>query len=304
MTTTAHSSKRVLYVDGDVVAFRAAAAAQAYVEDQFGWIRPMANTKIGEALVENALWNIKDRLKGDIAEIALTDPKDNWRKTVDPAYKTNRTGERPLLLDYLKDYLRQEHGAWHWSGLEADDVLGILMTAPEGELSDDLDLPPVEQRLCVGNDKDFLSIPGRHWTVDDYKPNGKPNIRSVTLWEANRFHLIQTLAGDRVDGYYGCPGVGMARAASIIDERQLLAPTHGVKTRGVNKGDSVIRWVAEPSLDYWAIITSHYRKAGLGEQEALKSARLARILRYGEYDPLSEELTLWTPDKIQKGQEP
>ena len=123
-------------------------------------------------------------------------------------------------------------------------------------------------------------------------------VREVTQWEADRFHLIQTLAGDRVDGYAGCPGLGMERAATIIDNPVRLLPKEGVKTRGVNKGESVTRWMAEPTRDYWACIVSHYRKAGLGEAEALVTARLARILRHGEYDPATKEVTLWTPDLI------
>ena len=125
-------------------------------------------------------------------------------------------------------------------------------------------------------------------------------IREVTQWEADRFHLIQTLAGDATDGFYGCPGLGMTRAATIIDNPVRLVPQDGVKTRGVNKGDVVTRWMAEPTSDYWACIVSHYRKAGLGEPEALVTARLARILRHGEYDRETEVVTLWTPEMLRR----
>ena len=111
--------------------------------------------------------------------------------------------------------------------------------------------------------------------------------------------MMQTLAGDATDGFYGCPGLGLKRAAEIIDQPVRLVPKDGIKTRGVNKGEAVTRWFAEPTRDYWACIVSHYRKAGLGEAEALVAARLARLLRHGEYDPETEELRLWTPDMLQ-----
>lgn len=305
--------KTHLLIDGDVIAFTAASAAQEVIMDVFGYARPFAYSKTGEAVVENMLGNLKANLGADSFQVVLSDPKANWRKQVDPTYKTNRVGDRPLLLDYLKDYLRQEHDAFHWDSLEADDVLGILMTDPSrlgycdlrervchGGLPADGDpCPHCNSRLiCVGRDKDFKSIPGLHHMLRDNDPQGKPIVREVTQWAGDRFHMIQTLAGDAVDGYAGCAGIGMKRAAEIIDNPVRLVPQPGVKTRGVNKGEGVTRWIAEPTRDYWVAIVSQYLKAGMTEDDALRTARLARILRYGEYNPETEELILWTPDML------
>jgi DNA polymerase I len=286
--------KTHLLIDGDIVAFVSAAAAQRHLEDSYGYIRPFANIQQGEALVENMLYALKLGLKADSASIYLSDPEHNWRREVDPTYKTNRTGERPLLLDNLKGYLREKHGAVHWDGLEADDTLSLLMTEPQVE-----DAPT--QLICVGRDKDFKTIPGLHHSwKQDLDASGNMAIREVTPWEADRFHMMQTLAGDRTDGFNGCPGIGMDRAAQIIDRPMRLLPQPGVKTRGVNKGESVTRWMSEPTRDYWACIVSHYRKAGLTEADALTTARLARLLRHGEYDKETGAITLWTPDKLPK----
>jgi DNA polymerase-1 len=300
--------KTHLLIDGDVVAFSSAAAAQKVVEGEDGWVYPMAHKAEGEAIVENALWSLKTGLGADSFEVILTDPADNWRFQVDPSYKGNRTGERPLLLGYLKDYLRERHGAYHWAGLEADDVLSIKMTTPPGcdVCGGDCasanpqpvfcGAPP--RLICVGRDKDFKSIPGLHHTWKDLDARGKPIVREVTQWEADRWHLIQTLAGDAVDGFKGCPGLGMKRAAEIIDSPHRLTAKEGVITRGINKGQKVTKWVAEPTRDYWEAVVSQYRKVGQGAEEALVSARLARLLRFGEYDPETEELTLWTPEML------
>lgn len=286
--------KTNLLVDEDIVAFVSSAAAQRNLQDEYGYVRPFANTVEGEALVENMLWSLKVGLKADSFEVYLSDPEHNWRREVDPTYKTNRVGERPLLLDYLKDYLREKHGAVHWDGLEADDTLSLLMTSPA--------LGTNQRLICVGRDKDFKSIPGLHHSwKQDVDLAGNMKVREVTPWEADRFHMIQALAGDRIDGFNGCPGIGMDRAASIIDQPVRLVPQEGVKTRGVNKGEAVTRWIAEPTRDYWACIVSHYRKQGLTEDDALVTARLARLLRHGEYDRETGAVTLWTPDKLPRG---
>ena len=312
--------KTHLLIDGDIIAFSAAAAAQAIWVDDAGWHQPIANEHEGEAIVENMLWSLKKGLKADSFEVIISSA-DNWRKLVDPTYKENRSDlARPLLLGHLKDYLVQKHGAYSWPGLEADDVLGIKLTerthcevceVGNSCLVCELSGEPRDRTICVGRDKDFKSIPGLHHAIrQDVGPKGQLLVREVSQWEGDRFHMIQTLAGDRVDGYYGCPGIGMDRAATIIDCPTVLVPKEGVKTRGVNKGEVTLKWVAEPTMDYWACIVSHYQK-GLSsdravcawekaEEEALRTARLARILRHGEYDRGTEEVTLWAPDKLKE----
>lgn len=302
--------KTHLLIDGDIVAFTAAATAQEQYIDSFGWKFPMANLRVGEVNVENMLHALKVGLKADSFEVYLSDPAENWRTGVDPTYKTNRTGERPIILDELKQYLRDEHGATHWAGLEADDTLSLLATHPsvaQGTATEEVygghgTVVELETRLVVvGRDKDFKSIPGLHhaWK-QDLDAKGNMLVREVTPWEADAFHLAQALAGDRTDGFYGCPGIGMTRAHAIIKNPVRLVPAEGVKTRGVNKGEAVTKWVAEPTKDYWACIVSHYRKQGLTEDDALVTARLARLLRHGEYDRETHEVTLWVPEMLER----
>lgn len=303
--------KTHLLIDGDIAAFISAAAAQDVLIDDTGWAQPRAHTIKAEVIIENLLWSWRMGLNADTFEVILTDDHDNWRRSVDDSYKRNRTGERPLLLDYMKQYLRDVHGAYHWDGLEADDVLSVKMTqhyayrcevCQEKGLCKVCELPgePNPRLICVGRDKDFKTIPGlHHCHKQDVDIKGKMLVREVTQWEADRFFMIQALAGDAVDGFKGCAGIGMKRAAEIIDTPVRLVPKEGVITRGVNKGQAVMKWMAEPTSDYWACIVSHYRKAGMTEDDALVTARLARLLRYKEdYDPETQELTLWTPELL------
>ncbi len=46
----------------------------------------------------------------------------------------------------------------------------------------------------------------------------------ITLAEADRYHLYQTLVGDATDGYPGCPGVGEVAANKVLDERLMFTP--------------------------------------------------------------------------------
>jgi DNA polymerase-1 len=108
--------------------------------------------------------------------------------------------------------------------------------------------------------------------------------------------MVQSLAGDRVDGYAGCPGIGMERSKRILSDPKELVPEHGVVTRGARKGQATTKWVSKPTDSMWRCIVTHYEKAGRDEAEALLNARLARILRAGEYDRETGAVKLWVPN--------
>lgn len=285
-----------LLIDGDVIAFTAASAAQRIHEDAFGFFTPFANRHEGEAILDNMMVGLEHTFNASAFRVALTDPDDNWRHGIYPAYKSNRKAtQRPLLLTVLKDYLREKYGAVHWPSLEADDVLGIWNTEPQNYEG---------RRILVGKDKDFLTVPGEYYRIGDLDYAKKPNVTTVTPWSAQRFHLYQTLIGDAIDGYPGCPLIGKTRAEALLDNPVRLVRGEGVITRGVNKGNSVARWTAEPTRNLWEMVVSHYRKGYQDhpdvdpEAEALVTARLAHILQHEDYNRETQSITLWTPDRI------
>lgn len=106
-------------------------------------------------------------------------------------------------------------------------------------------------------DKDLLTIPAYHLI------EGK--VVEVDKDEADFNFLYQTLVGDSTDNYKGCPTVGAKKA-----ERLLL-----------DKGAT------------WNTVVDAYASQGLGEEVAVENARLARILRDGEYNFKTKEVTLW-----------
>lgn len=132
------------------------------------------------------------------------------------------------------------------------------VTFPNLEGDDVLGILATRNPECViwSLDKDLKQIPGKH-LVDD-------EVIEISREAADRFHLYQTLVGDASDGYKGCPGIGPVKAEKIVDGG-------------------------------WVAVCDAYVKAGLTENDAIHQARLARILRDGEYDEENNEVQLWTP---------
>lgn len=281
--TAPASPHKIIAFDGDVMAYIAASAAQTpFIEDGNATLH--ANVAEGEAIMQNLITRLTYDLVGKDMEsikrvVYLSDPGANWRSLVDPTYKKNRADVmRPLLLTHLKEYLRTAYDAQHIDTLEADDALGILSTHyPHGHV------------LIVGRDKDFKQIPGYQHQI------GKPGIAEITTVDADRFFYCQVLAGDRIDGFPGCPGIGMTRAERIVDKPVKLVPADGIITRGPRRGTKITKWNTEPTADIWESIVSHYEKEGQGEADAIRNARLARILRREDYR--NGQVRLWLPGR-------
>jgi DNA polymerase-1 len=205
---------------------------------------------------------LSNRFKGPEMTICFSGPK-NFRYSVLSSYKWNRKNlVKPLLFECIKTYLK-EHYLWmQQDELEGDDLMGILSTQEPGKFT-----------IC-SIDKDMLQIPGRHfnWT--------KSKRTVVTRTAADHMFYMQVLTGDPGDGYTGIPRVGKVKAEKILtwvlDKRELA-------TKESNQ------------RDYWAAVVGAYKEAGLTEDDALQQARVARILRAGEYDFATRKVKLWTP---------
>lgn len=284
-----------ILVDGDTIAYMAAAAVQGTMESFDGFVQPFAKIEQGEGCVDSMLQGLFRDLGATGMQVYLSDPEGSWREEYVKNYKGDRNVQghgrdetiRPLLLGRLKEYLRVKYDASHWAALEADDTLGILMTTP--------DLFP-GKRIMVGRDKDFNTIPGLHHQIGkDVDDKGRPVVREVSESYARYFHLCQALAGDRVDGYPGCPGIGMERARKILAEPYELVPEQGVVTRGPRKGQTTTKYMKKPGASAWRCIVSHYEKEGLSEEDALRNARLAYILHNEDYNRETGAIRLWVP---------
>lgn len=255
-----------LLIDADIPIYEVAARNERSIPwpyDEHGsilWTRT-ANLEPAQVAYEEVVQHYLARLAAHAYINAVTIGSANWRKDVFPDYKSNRAGGvKPILVPVLREWLAEQPEGRSVPPLEGDDVLGILATKPKKT--------GAATTIIVSSDKDMKTIPGLH-----YNPQ-KDEEFEVTIGEANAFHLVQALAGDRTDGYPGCPGMGMVRAEKIIPA--------SVATKDV------------PAV--WNdIIMPLYEKAGLDEAYALSQARCARILRASDYNPKTKEVKLWSP---------
>ncbi len=274
------AEETIALLDGDIFAYEVAAGAEEPVNWGDGIWTLHALEAPAIAKMDSKIQAIANRLEADRIIVALSDDNHNWRKDVLETYKGNRKDVRkPMLLKMLKEHLQIEYECFIRPTLEADDVLGILATwkGLKGH------------KIIVTKDKDLLTIPGYHYLMH------KEESRVVLNDEADRQHLIQALAGDTTDGYSGCPGVGEQTAASVLDDLTGWEQYEHVFKSGKRKGEAETRWEKVPVDTRWEAVTAQYRKAGLGEEEALRQARVARICRADDYDFKKREVKLWNP---------
>lgn len=115
--------------------------------------------------------------------------------------------------------------------------------------------------IIVSDDKDMRTIPGRLYR------NG--TVEEIDVEEADMNFFVQVLTGDSTDNYPGCPGIGPKKAMDIL---------------------------AKPG-ETWENIVRAYASAGLTENDAVTQARLARILRWEDWDTETKKPKLWTPER-------
>lgn len=252
--------KTVLLIDGDVLVYQAGLRVETPIhwgEDQWSL---HADANEAKQRLSDELQHWKQLLKADSIRVALSCTTDaGFRRQLNPLYKANRKDSRkPVCHVALREYLRSEWGAAMWPRLEADDILGIWATEPDTG----------EERIICSIDKDFRGVPGQVFNPRSLE------VLPVSMEEALRFHAIQTLMGDAVDGYAGIPGVGIKTAEKLLDK--------------------------SPELPLWDRVVAAYKARGLGEETALLNARMAHILQHGEYKQETHKITLWTPPSLTK----
>jgi DNA polymerase I len=257
--------KRLLLIDGDEFLFRACAAVEKEVKfnvilGEVDWNEPPihvlgSNPVQAREVLDEMLNRVFERFETREHLLCFSSPP-NFRYTVDPTYKNNRANSRkPLCYVELREQVEADFKCKALPGLEADDVMGIVATTPA-----------IQKRnpIIVSQDKDMQTIPTSVWRQGE--------LVNVTEEMADYYHMFQTLVGDTSDGYKGCPGVGKVKAEKLL--------TEGRDTSGRVK---------------WSSVVACFEKAGLTEQDALTQARLARILRYSDWDNIKKEPIHWTP---------
>ena len=239
----------MLLLDTDYLAYKASQACEEGID--FGDDVIITQSNFSEVLkvFERELDKIMTAMM-DYDVILYFSSPENFRKKIYPDYKGHRNRRKPLGYKRLVNWCKDNFQTVVRDNLEADDALGIDAT---GHQLDD-------QPIIVSPDKDMRQIPGVLWDM-------KGDVEEITKEDGDRWHLIQALAGDPTDGYPGCPGIGVKRAADLIDKHDFP----------------------------WEAVCQAFRERGLSDDDALLNARLAKILQAEDYDFISKAPILWTP---------
>ena len=242
-----------LLIDCDYIVYKCCAATETEID--FGEDLIVVTSRFSEAYdyVERELYNIASDLGCFDDSILFFSDSVNFRKSLDPAYKGHRNRKKPCGYKRVINKLKEEYNVVVMPTLEADDAMGIYATKEPGHI------------IC-SPDKDMRQIPGDLYDLSE-------GVVTITPEEGYRWHLIQTMAGDQTDGYAGVPGIGIKRAAALLDE-------HG------NNWKTVVDAFAEKDLD---------------ESVALLNARLAKILQAEDYDFSTQEIRHWVPASASVG---
>ena len=282
--------KGILVMDGDWLVYQAMAASE--VETDWGddvWTLECDHAKAWSILCDSirSYASRKKAWRGAPIILAFTDHV-NWRKVlVDETYKENRKATRKPVG--YRAFVERVQAFEDWTSilepmLEGDDVMGIIGSGA-GHFG-------FSKAVLVSCDKDFKTIPDC-----DFLWCTTGNILEQDLQTADYWHMFQTIKGDMTDGYAGIAGWGDT-AADFLENPFITEPVESVLKSGKNKGQTVTKWVKREPLEtesLWDCIVSIGAKAGMTEEDIIKQAQMARILRFNDYNFEDKEIYLWRP---------
>lgn len=275
-----------VYVDGDILVYRAAFAVEypkyivqwsddtmflhakefQYKRDAQEFLIEMEEEgcEDGEIVtdtvlepLENAL-HVADGMLGGIASHFKVPVRDllvvltgsgNFREkvAVTKPYKGNRTKPKPTYYNDMREYLCKKYHAKVVDGEEADDYLGYSHYAQWF-------FDPTSSAI-VTIDKDLDMIAGIHYNFV------KEEQYYVDEDEADRFFLWQLVVGDTSDNIPGIPGMGAKRADALLEGvptdkaftkvRALYAEEFGEKAEDYLDEQASLLWIRRHPEQHW-----------------------------------------------------
>ena len=178
-------------IDHDLVVFRCAASAE---NDSLNIAIHRVEALLDELLTKTGADSYRAFLSG----------KSNFRKTIYPEYKANRTAPKPVHLEALREYaLEKQNAELAPDTLEADDALGINQT---------------DDTMIVSLDKDLLMVPGKHfsWEINGKGWNKPDKFFTQDVIGGMRLFFEQCLKGDTADNIKGIEKIGNKRAKALL----------------------------------------------------------------------------------------
>lgn len=226
-----HKTGITVLIDADVVSYSCGFASQKniytltvkgeeeprstfqYKKDLNEWVKERGfteedytvDTRLEVEPVSNALHSARMMIE-DIIEVCQAENyqlyltgKGNFREqvaTIQP-YKGNRTADKPVHHQAIRDYLISQWGAEVIEGMEADDVLAMRQT---------------DTTVIASIDKDLKQVKGKHynWRTDDCPTHVTEEVGTYNFY-------YQLLVGDRTDNIPGIPGMGPVKAKKLLE---------------------------------------------------------------------------------------
>jgi hypothetical protein len=207
-------------IDGDIIVYRVGYAAQTkkdgvVIPDDPGWALHSAKLVVME---------IVNSVKAAKYKIFLTSTDhSNYRYDIAKSkpYKGNRTQDRPVHYDLIREYLTERFKAIVVEKKEADDEMGIRSSQTENSV------------ICT-IDKDLDMIPGYHYNIVTKELYETSDPGALKLSENRRklrgggllWFYAQMLMGDSGDNIPGLRGYGPVNAYKALkdfkDEEKMI----------------------------------------------------------------------------------
>ncbi len=179
-------------IDGDILVYRIGYTSED-IPERLAWVR-----------LRNYFEELTDSLilTGYKTYITSSD-KSNYRYSIAPDYKGNRTQPKPKHYDFLREQIESRIDFFNSTmvfGKEADDAIGIDASAYSNK----------KDFIIITVDKDLNQIPGWHYNFVKKKKF------YVTKDQGMRYFYHQLLTGDSVDNIRGIVGIGDVIADQLI----------------------------------------------------------------------------------------
>lgn len=180
----------IALIDGDILVYTVGFASEKVSERQ------------ASSRLLRTLDTIINATQCSSYRLFLSDSRGNFRNSIFPLYKANRTAPKPVHYEHLSNEVVGSLAGEVAFGEEADDAIGICA----GQYKD---------YTIVTIDKDLDQIPGLHF---NWRKN---TFNYVTEEEARRFFWYQCLVGDPGDNIVpavglSCPGIGHKKATEAL----------------------------------------------------------------------------------------
>ncbi len=211
----------MILIDGDVVAYRAACAAEnRYYKDvntgikysrkkdasdpaALEFIRKPLDELIAMETVHSSIYCIVNDIKKILKHKAHMEYKvflsgdSNFRAHICESYKSSRKVRgRPPLIGFVREFIIKQYDTNVSEDEEADDMLGKMQC---------------HKTIIASIDKDLDMIPGQHYNMKTR------SVYTVTSYMAFKNFCTQVLMGDSVDDIPGLPRIGIARANKMLE---------------------------------------------------------------------------------------